>query len=379
MSAAAPAAAHDRLSGLAHVATCSFLASRLAPSAQFWIALAGGVALARAGARHGTRAGYGASLAAVVQTVAMIGPARVNGPLTQALNAPLVGSMVGRGRPFWAVLLACLSIRLAHYVLINVLFVYLIVGGLEDFVATYDKVAGFFRVLPTGTTAAIVFTVVAALFWGCFFSVVQVLAYRRALERWPAETEPEPAAPEAPLEEIEELADPHRRTAAWPVVAVATVGIAALLTSTAWSVLGAVTAALTLAWLATRAFDWPATRLGLILAVALAFGALMPAILGAVPWEEALARAARAALLVMVATWARAAAGPDGIRKVARATLSAARLHVAAGLTAELSSDRRLGAAGRSLVDTLRPVEKDVLPVADALTTWVAAESARHG
>ena len=32
--------------GLAHVATVSFLAARAAPSAQFWIALAGGIALA---------------------------------------------------------------------------------------------------------------------------------------------------------------------------------------------------------------------------------------------------------------------------------------------------------------------------------------------
>ena len=49
--------------------------------------------------RHGLRAGYGASLAAVVQTVALIGPARVNGPLTQALNAPVVGRLQARGRP----------------------------------------------------------------------------------------------------------------------------------------------------------------------------------------------------------------------------------------------------------------------------------------
>ena len=39
--------------GLAHVATVSFLAARAAPSMQFWIALAGGIALARTAALQG--------------------------------------------------------------------------------------------------------------------------------------------------------------------------------------------------------------------------------------------------------------------------------------------------------------------------------------
>ena len=62
--------------GLAHVATVSFLASRASPAFGFWIALAGGVALARAGQRDGVRLGYGASLAATLQTIALIGPIR---------------------------------------------------------------------------------------------------------------------------------------------------------------------------------------------------------------------------------------------------------------------------------------------------------------
>ena len=71
----------------------AFLAARAAPSMQFWIALAGGIALARAAALRGLRAGYGASGAAMLQTVAVMGPARVNGPLTQALTAPLLGTL----------------------------------------------------------------------------------------------------------------------------------------------------------------------------------------------------------------------------------------------------------------------------------------------
>ena len=41
--------------GLAHVATVSFLASRAAPSLQFFFALGGGIALARASLRGGAR------------------------------------------------------------------------------------------------------------------------------------------------------------------------------------------------------------------------------------------------------------------------------------------------------------------------------------
>lgn len=374
----------DRLSGLAHVATCSFLASRIAPSAQFWIALGGGVALARAGARHGLRAGYGASLASVVQTVAMIGPLRVSGPLTQALNAPLVGWLQGRRSPFALVLAACLGIRLVHYAVLNVAFVLVVIGGLDEYVATYDKIAGFLRVLPEGEAWAIGLTIAMAIVWGLFYSVVQVLAYARALSRWPQD--PPPAAAPAPAEDgldepapwAEVTPEGPMRTHPWFVVVLALGAFAVLLSGTEWRVLGAVAAGLAVVWIGTRAYDWPAIRLGLILAALFAFGALGPAIVGAVPWADAGARAVRAALLVLVATWARAAAGADGVRRVARTMLRGLRLRHAARLTGELESDRRLGAAGRSLIDELRDVEKSPIPMADALTAWVAAESARH-
>ena len=83
--------------GLAHVASASFLASRVAPTGGFALALAGGVALARAAQRLGLRTGFGASLAAMLQTIAIMGPARVSIPLTQAITAPLLGRMEARG------------------------------------------------------------------------------------------------------------------------------------------------------------------------------------------------------------------------------------------------------------------------------------------
>ena len=70
------AAGSAATTGLAHVATVSFLASRAAPSLQFFFALGGGIALARAAAQRGARSGYGAALASMLQTVAVMGPAR---------------------------------------------------------------------------------------------------------------------------------------------------------------------------------------------------------------------------------------------------------------------------------------------------------------
>ena len=96
--------------GLAHVATASFVGARVAPSAQFWLSLPGGVALARVARRQGLSRGYGASLAAMLQGIAILGPLRVNGPLTQAITAPVVGRLRRRGAQFSA----CLALRLAH-------------------------------------------------------------------------------------------------------------------------------------------------------------------------------------------------------------------------------------------------------------------------
>ena len=379
----------DRLPGLAHVATCSFLAARLAPSGQFFIALAGGVALARAGSRHGLRAGYGASAAAVVETVALIGPARVNGPLTQAFNAPLVGRMDARGASFPAQLAACLAIRLVHYALLNVLFVWLVVGGFDAFVDTYDRIAGgvdwVIRLLPgvsgdtlpRGGTAAVLLTVLMNLALAVFYSSVQVLAYRRALRRWPP---PQPGEDDAPPADA-----PHRpprpaRNTVLVALAVLAAWVA-MLGWLSWTVLGAVAGVLALACLPLGRERLGEMRLGLALAAVFAIGAVGPALLGAVPWGEAGERAVRAALLVLTATWARCATGADGVRSLFGALLWGLRglpaAREAAALTAILRSDKRLTAAGKDLLERLDGVETKVLPIADALTEWVAAESAR--
>jgi hypothetical protein len=373
---------------LAHVATCSFLAARLAPSGQFFVALAGGVALARAGSRHGLRAGYGASAAAVVETVALIGPARVNGPLTQAFNAPVVGRLDARGAGFPAQFAACLAIRLVHYALLNVLFVWLVVGGFDAFVDTYDRIAGFVDriigllpgvddVLPEGGTAAIVLTVVMNLALAFFYSSVQVLAYRRALRRWVIPPEADDDGDDLDLPQR-----PPRPTRNAVLVALVTAGAwVAMLVALSWPLLGGVALALALACLPLGRERLKDMKLGLALAAVFALGAIGPAIVGAVPWEAAGQRAIRAALLVLTATWARAAAGSDGVRSLFGSVLWGARFipafREAAALTAVLRSDSRLTAAGKDLLERLDGVETKVLPVADALTEWVVAESSR--
>src|SRR6476620_1974248 len=101
--------------GLAHVAAVSFLAARLAPSGAFWFALSGGSAIAREADLRGVRTAYATSAAAMLQTVAMVGPLRFSAPLTQALSAPLLGRMHARGRRWLTMLAVCLAIRLAIY------------------------------------------------------------------------------------------------------------------------------------------------------------------------------------------------------------------------------------------------------------------------
>jgi len=362
--------------GLAHVASCSFLASRLAPSGQFWIALGGGVALARAGQKHGLRGGYGASAAAMVQTVALIGPARFNAPLTQALNAPLLGRLQARGASRAVRLAACLAIRLAHYAVLNVVFVALVVGGLEEYVATYDKIAGFLRILPRGQAAAIWLTIVGALFYGLAFSVIQTLICERALKRWPEDGET-PSTPE-----VRVRAPGSRRV--WLAPALTAIAWIVLLAAPRWPVLAgvaAVFAALTLLTRARRAGRTTWT-VGLALAAVLMLGALVPALIGAVDLDPAARRAVRAALLVLTATWARAFAGADGLREAARRTLWGARRVPAAAeaarITEQLESDTQLVPAAHALVERLRGVPYRPAPVADALTAWVAAQASGY-
>src|SRR3954452_21900871 len=301
--------------GLAHVATVSFLAARAAPSAQFWLALAGGIGLARAAAREGARVGYGVSLAAMLQTVAVMGPARINAPLTQALTAPMLGALHRRGAGIAAQIVACFAIRLFHYTVITAALVWIVLGGLDAYSGSYDALTGWLGVLPEGQRGALIVTAVLNIGLAAFYTVTQVLVYRWALTSWPVGPHAATAAIADPGQDRGSARfDPRAITLA------AALAFGLLLSRTSWPLLGSVAAWLALAWAVSRA-DREGLGLGLALTGALALGALVGTLLAGLGLEEALQRGMRAGLLVLVATWLRAAAGPAGLRGAVRRAL----------------------------------------------------------
>ena len=122
-------------------------------------------------------------------------------------------------------------------------------------------------------------------------------------------------------------------------------------------------------------------RAGLALAALLAAGALTFNLIGGSGLDLTLQRTVRAGLLVLVATWLRAAAGEDGVREVARRSLRFARrvpaMTEASQILDRLGAGGALGASGRALVAEVRDVPRRPSALAAAVLRWVAAESAR--
>jgi hypothetical protein len=361
-------------SGLAHVATVSFLASRAAPSLQFFFALGGGIALARSAQQLGARTGFGTALASMLQTVAVMGPARINAPLTQAITAPVMGRLQARGARPVVEFLCCLALRLVHYAVLLAAFIFVILGGLDEFTGSYETLTGWLGIVPQGAAAALAVTAAGQTLWAVFFSAIQVAAYRRALGEWPVVERrgDEPAAPAAPAERGSGRFDPRA------IVVAALLASALLLASTSWALLLCVTAWLIPAWLLCKP-DHDAVPLGLVLAGLLAFAALTGGLLSGAGLELTLRRVLRAVLLVAVATWMRAAAGPGGLREVFRRALRRLRVLPAVKEAAEqmegLDPGPRLIAAGRAAADRFADVPLAPVPLVDAVIAWVAAES----
>jgi hypothetical protein len=375
-------------SGPAHVAVVSFLAARAAPVGGFWIALAGGVALARTAERRGARLGFGASIAAMLETVAIIGPARIGIPLTQALTAPLLGRLEARGWRSLPQILACGTIRLLHNAATTAFFIWVITGGLDAYAGTYDAV-GRRLGIEVGTADALLLTLASLLAWAAFASTVQVLVYRRGLEQWDGLAADEPGVSvdvQGKTQQREaEVGAASRQGAARErrgdprvITAIALVTFAVLLVTTKWVVLGAVAAFLVVAWIATRA-ETNVLRAGLLFAALLGGGAFIFALGGGLGLSVAGRRGVRAALLVLTATWLRGAAGADGLRDVARRSLARLRRMPAAEEAAQvldsLESERRLAAAGRALERQLRGIERRPVPLLDAVLRWVVHEA----
>jgi hypothetical protein len=385
MHARQPAPRVAAQAGLAHVATASFLASRVVPTGGYAVALAGGIALARAAQVAGARVGYGASIAAMLQAIAVLGPSRVSVPLTQALSAPLLGRLHERGDHLAAQIGACAAIRATDQLAFTLFYIW-IVGGVEAYSAAYDAIAGRIPGVPDGVVAALAATALALVAWTLFASVVQVLVYRAALRSWPAQTgAPDAPPPARPGHGAADAPAPAPR-AARPRYDPRAVALAAVLAScvliatTAWLVLGAVAVWLALAWVTARP-DRAPVRSGLALAALLAGGALAFNLIGGSGLDVTLQRTVRAGLLVLVATWLRAAAGEDGMREVVRRSLRFGRRIPAMGEASEildrLGAGGELGRSGRTLVDQVRHVPRRPAALAAAVLGWVAAEAER--
>ena len=76
----------------------------------------------------------------MLETVAIIGPARFGVPLTQALTAPMLGRLHARGVGFWPQLAACATVRLLHNAATTAFFIWVIAGGLDAYAGTYDAI-----------------------------------------------------------------------------------------------------------------------------------------------------------------------------------------------------------------------------------------------
>jgi hypothetical protein len=361
--------------GPAHVAVVSFLAARAAPSGGFWIALAGGVALARVAQRRGARPGFGASIAAMLETVAIIGPARFGIPLTQAMTAPLLGRLEARGWPPLPQIAVCTVVRILHNGVTTAFFIWVITGGLDAYAGTYDAIGRRIGI-DVGTADALVLTAIGLLAWGVFASVVQVLVYRRGLAQWPDE-EDDTGFLDGDTRR-QRSADARRRFDPRAITVTAAVLFVVLLASTEWIVLGTVALFLAAAWLISRPDREPLPT-GLLFAAILAVGALIFALGGGLGIEVALRRALRAALIVMVATWLRAAAGAEGLREVFRRALGRLRaipsLPEATEVLDRIAAEGRLAAAASSLGEQLKDVALRPIPFCDAVLAWVVSEA----
>jgi hypothetical protein len=370
--------------GPAHVAVVSFLAARAAPTGGFWVALAGGVALARVAERLGARIGFGASAAAMLETVAIIGPARFGVPLTQALSAPMLGRLHARGAGFWPQLVACAIVRLLHNAATTAFFIWVITGGLDAYAGTYDAVGRRIGI-EVGTADALALTLAGLLAWAAFASTVQVLFYRRGLRAWGAQiSERQHRGEDPPARWQKNVAysatnlshlgrfDPRA------VAAAALIAFVLLLSSTAWALLAAVSGWLAVVWLLSRPEHEPVPT-GLVFAGLLAAGAFAFALGGGLGLDTALRRAARAALLVLVATWLRAAARATGLREVSRRALGRLRRIPSAPEATEvleaIASEGRLAAAGRALAADLSKAPKRPFALLDAVLAWVVREA----
>jgi hypothetical protein len=364
------------LSGMTNVAALTFLAARAVPLG--WIvAVAGGVPLARAAQRHGGRAGYAAATAGLVETMAVMGPARMGIPVPHAASAPLLGVLVRRGRSLAALALAGAAVRSAYYVATSA-FSILVLIGLDAYLGSYEQLREWLPFLPAGRGSALWITFALLLLWSLGAGLIQATVIRRGLRCWDIGTD----------SDSDDLDPPRSRTGRTPIAhphagsltVLALLGFAITLSGTDARLLGIVGAALGIAWIVTRA-DARALRWGLLLALPLALSTFAFGAVGGIGIAVALRRAMRVALLVLIAVWLHHAAGGEGLRAQALRVVHLLRrfrtLALAAAVLGASVSSADFGGAARRLGHRLRNAKRRPTPVLDASLAWLADESHR--
>ena len=353
-------------------ATVSFLASRAAPSLQFFFALGGGIALARAaharGRAHRLRR---RARRRCCQTVAVMGPARINAPLTQAITAPMMGRLQARGARPLTEFLACLALRLVHYAVLLAAFIFVILGGLDEFTGSYETLTGWLGIVPQGPTAALVVTAVGQTCWAIFFSTCRSpptgarsatgrpspTAARRPPRRPPRRRAERAAGRFDPRAVVRRRAAGHARCCS---------------RARPGRCCSASRRGSSRAWLLSRP-DHDAVPLGARARRPARVRRARPAgCSSGAGLELTLQRVLRAVLLVAVATWMRAAAGPGraarGVPARAAPAARAPAVREAAALMEGLDAGPRLVAAARAAADRFADVALAPAPLADAVT-----------
>lgn len=396
----------DRLqrqeTGLAHVASLAFVAARTMPGAGFPVAVGGGTAIARATEGLGFRRGLATGAAAVIESIAILGPARMSAPAGQLATAPVIGALAASGRsPAIQVGAAALT-RTLFNLLGTAFFIFVIAGSVETFTGTYDGTFGRIPGAPQGTTAAFAGTGIALLGWSAAATWFQVAIYARARRRWTGARDPlEAAALPGPSASASTGSAPSILNAgsgdAAPtvittsagggrldpraVIGAAAIGFGLLLASTDPVLLASVTLWLGVAWIIAPA-ERSVLRTGALLTAILLLTSLLVNLVGGEAVGQALERAVRVGLLVAVATWMRGAAGIDGFREVVRRLLHRVRrLRVVVELRTTMDSlagDRRMGDALRTLAARVKKVrDEDLWTIADEILEWIAEEATR--
>lgn len=373
------------LSGLAHVATLAFVGARAVPGPGYGIALVGGTAIAHGTRELGLRRGVAAGTAAAIESVAIMGPARMSGPGGQLITAPVIGWLAARGSSFLSRLFAAATVRFVFNLITTAIFIAVIAGGVDNYAGTYDATFGQIPGAPEGTAAALIGTAISLVIWALGASWAQVAVIQRAENRWTETgrlplrkraTDSGAGAAAAP----EPAARPRRRFDPRAVVGASVISFAVLLSGTEPYLLAGMAAWLAIVWQLAPA-EREVVLPGLLLAATIGLSSLAINWIGSGSAEEGLTHGTRAALLVMTATWMRGAAGPEGVREVARRVLARfRRMRIAReteGALADLEGDRRMGAALRTLVSDVRSVEGNLSRMLNAAIDWMSEESAR--